>query len=136
MDSASSASDMIGSVIFLTITALPESDAATSLVLIARPSNSRRMASATAAPSMMAPSTMLSGGRFSVPKPVTLYVFPDALSSTALTALEPMSRPTRALALRNTDHSRRHAMDLSAQPLRQVRCHGGVAFKIGRTAQN
>src|SRR3954471_2426130 len=99
---------MIGSVIFLTITALPESDAATSLVLMPRPSNRRRMASATAAPSMIAPSTMLSGGSDSVPKPVTLYVFPDALSSTAFTALEPISRPTRALALRNTSHPRQH----------------------------
>jgi hypothetical protein len=37
-----------------------------------RPSNSRRIASATAAPSMIAPSTMLSGGSGSVPNPVTL----------------------------------------------------------------
>ena len=35
MDSASSASDMIGSEIFLTMTALPDSEAATSLVLMA-----------------------------------------------------------------------------------------------------
>ena len=63
---------MIGSEIFLTMTALPESDAATSLVLMPRPSNRRRIASATAAPSMIAPSTMLSGGSGSVPNPVTL----------------------------------------------------------------
>ena len=63
---------MTGSVIFLTITALPESEAATSLVLMPRPSNSRRMASATAPPSMMAPSTMLSGGTGSLPKAETL----------------------------------------------------------------
>src|SRR3954469_7732191 len=109
MDSASSASDMIGSVIFLTMTALPDSEAATSLVLMPRASKSRRIASATAAPSMIAPSTILSGGNVSVPKPVTLKVLPDALSSTAFTALEPMSRPTRALALRNTSHPRQHA---------------------------
>src|SRR3954467_11325369 len=53
---------MTGSEIFLTMTALPDSDAATSLVLMPRPSNRRRMASATAAPSMIAPSTILSGG--------------------------------------------------------------------------
>ena len=57
---------MTGRLIFLTMTALPESEAATSLVLKALFSNSRRMASATAAPSMMAPSTMLSGGTGSV----------------------------------------------------------------------
>ena len=44
------------------MTALPDSEAATSLVLNALFSNRRRMASATAPPSMMAPSTMLSGG--------------------------------------------------------------------------
>ena len=44
------------------MTALPDSEAATSFVLMPRPSNSRRIASATAAPSMIAPSTMLSGG--------------------------------------------------------------------------
>jgi hypothetical protein len=63
---------MIGSEIFLTMTALPDSEAATSFVLMFRPSNRRRMASATAAPSMIAPSTMLSGGSASVPKAVTL----------------------------------------------------------------
>ena len=44
------------------MTALPESDAATSFVLNCLFSKTRRIASATAAPSMMAPSTMLSGG--------------------------------------------------------------------------
>ncbi len=48
MESASSASVITGSVIFLTMTALPDSDAATSLVWILRLSNSRRIASATA----------------------------------------------------------------------------------------
>src|SRR5215218_3336529 len=102
MDSASSARVITGRVIFLTMTALPESDAATSFVWILRPSNSRRIASATAAPSMMAPSTMLSGGTDSEPKAVTLNVFPVGFSSTALTALDPMSRPTRDFALPNT----------------------------------
>ena len=62
---------MTGSEIFLTITALPESDAATSLVLNAFDSKTRRIDSATAALSMMAPSTMLSGGIGSVPKAAT-----------------------------------------------------------------
>ena len=49
-------------MIFLTITALPESEAATSLALKCLPENTRRTASATAPESMMAPSTMLSAG--------------------------------------------------------------------------
>ena len=53
------------------MTALPESDAATSLVLKAFDSKTRRIASATAAPSMMAPSTMLSGGIGSLPNAAT-----------------------------------------------------------------
>ena len=44
------------------MTALPESDATTSLVLKRLESKTRRMASATAPASMMAPSTMVSGG--------------------------------------------------------------------------
>ena len=96
MDSASSASVITGRLIFLTMTALPDSEAATSLVLNALFSNRRRMASATAVPSMMAPSTMLSGGTGSTANAVTLKPLPDGFSSTALTALEPMSRPTTA----------------------------------------
>ena len=61
------------------MTALPESDAATSLVLNALFSNRRRMASATAVPSMMAPSTMLSGGTGSMANAVTLNPLPDGL---------------------------------------------------------
>src|SRR5688572_6650067 len=94
MDSSSSVAVITGSEIFLTITALPESDAATSLVLKAFDSKTRRIDSATAAPSIMAPSTMLSGGIGSVPKAATRKPFPTAFSSTALTALEPMSSPT------------------------------------------
>src|SRR3982751_3144439 len=102
MDSASSCSVILGSVIFLTITALPASDAATSFVRMFFDSNRRRIASATAAPSMMAPSTMLSGGTGSIPNAVTLNDLPEPLSSTALTALEPMSKPTTARDLPNT----------------------------------
>ena len=53
------------------MTALPESDAATSLVFVPRRSNTRRMASATPAPSMIAPSTMLSGAMASLAKAAT-----------------------------------------------------------------
>src|SRR5689334_4348695 len=84
------------------MTAFPDRDAATSLVLIAPLVKRRRIASATAPPSMMAPSTMLSGGTGSLPNAATLNALPAGLSSTALTALEPISRPTRDFALRNT----------------------------------
>src|SRR5436190_15981091 len=94
IDSPSSASVIAGRLIFLTMTALPESDAATSFVLNALFENRRLMASATALLSMMAPSTMLSGGTGSEPKATTLYPLPAGLISTALTALDPMSSPT------------------------------------------
>ena len=94
---------MTGSAIFLTITALPDSDAATSLVLNAFDSKTRLMASATAAPSMIAPSTMLSGGIGSVPYAATRKPLPAALSSTALTALDPMSSPTTDRLLLNNE---------------------------------
>ena len=45
IDSDSSASVIAGSAIFLTMTALPESEAATSLVLMPRLSKARRIAS-------------------------------------------------------------------------------------------
>src|SRR5438105_802702 len=79
------------------MTALPDSDAATSLVLNCLFSKTRRIASATAAPSMIAPSTMLSGGTGWMPKATTFQPLPACLSSTAFTALEPMSRPMTAL---------------------------------------
>src|SRR5204863_3321929 len=88
-----------GRLIFLTMTALPDRDAATSLHLKALLAKRRRIASATAAPSMIAPSTMLSGGTGSLANAATLYDFPTAFSSTALTALDPMSRPTTAFGL-------------------------------------
>src|SRR5262245_66635975 len=80
---------------------------------------------------MMAPSTMASGGTGAVAKAVTLCPLPDGLSSTALTVLEPMSRPTTGLTLRNTrpsaflhlngatavpPHQSRELHDLSAEP--------------------
>jgi hypothetical protein len=71
IDSPSSASVIAGRVIFFTMTALPDKEAATPLDLNALFSKTRRIASATAAASMMAPSTMLSGGTGSLPKAVT-----------------------------------------------------------------
>ena len=63
IDSASSAAVITGRAIFLTMTALPDSEATTSLRLEAAwSSKMRRMASATATASMMAPSTIVSGG--------------------------------------------------------------------------
>src|SRR4029450_10459237 len=91
-----------GSVIFLTITAFPESEAQTSFALNALLcSKTRRIASATAPASMMAPSTIESGGTGSLPNAATRNPFPDGFSSTAFTALDPMSGPTTALVLRN-----------------------------------
>src|SRR5688572_3338115 len=102
IDSANSDSVITGSVIFLTITALPESEAQTSFALNALLcSKTRRIASATAPASMMAPSTIESGGTGSLPNAATRNPFPDGFSSTALTALDPMSSPTTALVLRN-----------------------------------
>src|SRR5262245_28501571 len=122
IDSSSSAGVMTGSEIFLTMTALPDSDATTSLVLNAFDSKTRRIASATAVPSMMAPSTMLSGGTGSAPKAATRNPFPAGFSSTALTALEPISRPTTdRLLLNRPTRPLRCQKDLRVQykPLRQ-----------------
>ena len=67
MDSASSSGLIWGRLIFLTMTALPETLVATSVVLILWALNRRWMASMTAPESMMAPSTMASGGSGSMP---------------------------------------------------------------------
>src|SRR6185436_17431911 len=102
IDSSSSDAVITGSVIFLTITAFPESEAQTSFALnVLLCSNTRRIASATAPASMMAPSTIESGGTGSLPNAATRNPFPEGFSSTALTALDPMSSPTTALVLRN-----------------------------------
>ena len=106
-----------GSEIFFTMTALPESEAATSLVLNAFDSNTRRIASATAAPSMMAPSTMLSGGTGSVPNAATRKPLPDRLQLDRLdgarTDVEshdrstPAEQTTRPLLVQTTARTRR-----------------------------
>ena len=81
------------------MTELPDSDATTSLALNRGDCRTRRTASVTAPASMIAPSTMLSGGTGSTPMATTLKPRPDALSSIALTALDPMSSPTTGLLL-------------------------------------
>src|SRR5215203_4142013 len=124
IDSSSSDSVITGNVIFLTITAFPESEAQTSLALNdLLCSKTRRIASATAPASMMAPSTIESGGTGSLPNAATRNPFPDGFSSTALTALDPMSSPTTALVLRNILWSSPSVCFLlsSAQPFTNVR---------------
>src|SRR5687767_7257332 len=93
---------MAGNVIFLTITELPDSEATTSFALKRLLLNKRLTASATAPPSMMAPSTMLSGGTDSTPIAETRYPLPAGFSSIAFTELDPMSRPTRLFVRRNS----------------------------------
>src|SRR5262245_37014363 len=97
---------MTGRLIFFTITALPDSEAATSFALNALFAKSRRMASVTAAPSTIAPSTMLSGGIGSQPNAETRNPLPTGFSSIAFTALEPTSSPTTALFLPNPSMKR------------------------------
>src|SRR3990172_8502197 len=104
IDSASSSCDIGGRVIFFTITALPETEVATSAVLIFWVVKSLWMASITAPESMMAPSTMASGGRASMPRFRSWYSappLPPAFSSTALIAEDPMSTPTSPFFLPN-----------------------------------
>ena len=51
---------------------------------------------------MMAPSTIASAGTGSMPNAVTRKSLAVGLSSTAFTALEPMSSPTTLFCFRNT----------------------------------
>ncbi len=102
IDSASSSVVICGRLIFLTMTAFPETLVATSLVLIFWAVKRRWMASMTAPESMMAPSTIASGGNGSSPRLVSWYSLPPlppGLSSTTLIAEDPMSTPTSPLLL-------------------------------------
>jgi hypothetical protein len=120
---------MTGSVIFLTITALPESDAHTSFDLKERLcSNTFRMDSATAPASMIAPSTMASAGTGSAPYARTRKPLPDGFNSTAFTALDPMSSPTTDLFFPSMPNIRRSLFDLDRDPgaTRQRPCHAPV----------
>ena len=93
------------------MTALPESEAATSLRLDApcrrRGGGWRRR---PRAPSMMAPSTMLSGGTGSLPKPTTLKPLPDGLQLDRLDGARPDVEADDGLG------SAKHAMSSSASP--------------------
>ncbi len=66
------------------MTALPESDAATSFALEGLVLEQARIASATAAPSMIAPSTMLSGGTGSLATAITSEAFSGGLQFDSL----------------------------------------------------
>ena len=97
IDSWSSSGVICGRLIFLTMTALPETLVATSEVLTFCAPKTRWMASITAPESMIAPSTMASGGRGSTPMLTSWYSappLPPCFSSTTLMAEEPMSTPT------------------------------------------
>ena len=104
------------------------------------------MASTTAVPSRMAPSTMLSGGIGWLPNAVTLKPLPAGLSSIALTALEPISRPTRDFDLPNNGMSypekatsghtcNRDSSALSAEPGGKLGTTGVGPTKTGSFAQ-
>ncbi len=104
IDSDSSSALIWGSEIFLTITAFPETPVATSGVLILFSWNRRWIASMTAPASMIAPSTIASGGSDSTPMFRSWNSsppLPPTLSSTAFTAEEPMSTPTMPFFLPN-----------------------------------
>ena len=60
------------------------------------------MASVTAPPSMMAPSTMLSGGTGSTPKAVTLKPRPDGFELDRLDGARPDVEPDHGLLLLNS----------------------------------
>ena len=86
------------------MTALPETPVATSAVLILLSWNSRWIESITAPASMIAPSTIASGGSDSIPMFRSWYSsppLPPTLISTALMAEEPMSTPTIPFFLPN-----------------------------------
>src|SRR4029450_5214887 len=108
IESASSASVITGNAIFLTITALPDSEATTSFALKRLVSKMRRIASATVTASMTAPSTIVSGGIDSDAQGTTLKTLdPFGFNSMALTALDPMSRPTTGFGERRKLNSNR-----------------------------
>src|SRR6185295_8287857 len=103
MDSTSSSADMAGSEIFLMMTECPESEVPKSLLRTFREAMILLTASTTREASMIAPSTIASGERGSMPVLTSLYPPPLAsLSSTSLTAEEPMSRPTRLFDFLNS----------------------------------
>src|SRR5262245_49256535 len=102
IDSDSSSALICGRLIFLTMTALPDTPVAHSAVLMRLSWNRRWIESITAPASMIAPSTIASGGSDSIPmfrSWNSSFPFPPTLISTAFTADEPMSTPTRLFFL-------------------------------------
>ncbi len=103
IDSASSSGDMAGSEIFLMMTEWPEREVPNSGFRTFRVETMRLTVSTTRDESMIAPSTIASGD--SVSRPVLTSRKPPplaSLSSTSLTAEDPMSRPTRFLVFLNS----------------------------------
>ena len=92
--SASSASLIEGSEIFLTITECPLTAVATLLVLIAFSENSFEIALETVPESTIIESTTISGASASSPRCTTSIPPRPFLSSTALMLEEPTSKPT------------------------------------------
>src|SRR6266436_763349 len=92
-----SSSVINGSGTRLTITECPETDVATFLVLMRCASKILLIALATCGASMIAPSTTVSGAKFSVPKLTSSYPPLVDFSSTALMELDPISSPTSCL---------------------------------------
>ena len=103
MDSESSSSGIVGSMIFLTMTEWPDTDTATFGFFTPVDARSREIVSTTREESMIAPSTIASGESTSRPA-LTSWNVPSlpSFNSTSFTADEPMSRPTRFFAFRNS----------------------------------
>src|SRR5215213_6772867 len=97
MEPSSSSRVICGTMMFLTMTELPETPAATRSVLNWCLEKTSEMTPETSFSSMIWPSTTVSGRSPSKPRLTSESEpgFPE--SSTALTELEPMSRPTRPL---------------------------------------
>ena len=99
MASCSCSSFICSSDSFFTMTEWPDTDVATSRVLILFSAKILAMELETALVSTIAPSTTISGSRFSMLSLLTTSPLPARFSSTALTELEPMSTPTNCLPL-------------------------------------
>src|SRR5512134_474014 len=93
IDSSSSSGVVVGRTTFLMMTEWPEREVATSFSRTFSSRSAVLIPSITVAWSMIAPSTMASGGRWKTPNFLTLYSFPVDLTCASLIELDPMSRP-------------------------------------------
>ncbi len=82
------------------ISSRPHTAMAQSEVLTPARETAVRMASATVGASLIVPSVMASGGRDAIPRALSVKEPPDSFRRTALTPLEPMSRPKVSGVLR------------------------------------